>query len=113
MQAVACAHCGNNFSAGEQFCGQCGSPRSGAPIMQSKAASSLRMQETAGEVSLREKSPGAAERSTLELAAAAAPEADLFRDTATHISPPDLAGESLAALEAQMPELFTPYEAPR
>ncbi len=118
IQAAACAQCGNNFSAGEQFCGQCGSPRSGAPSMQSKVASLLRMQETHGEVSSREKSAGdrlsgAGERSTLEIAAAAAPDADLFRDTATHISPPDHAGESLAALEAQMPELFTPYEAPR
>ena len=118
MQAVACAQCGNNFSAGEQFCGQCGSPRSDAPSMQSKVASLLRMQETHGEVSSREKSAGdrlsgAGERSTLEIAAAAAPDADLFRDTATHISPPDHDGESLAALEAQMPELFTPYKAPR
>jgi GAF domain-containing protein len=116
MQAVACPQCGNNFSAGEQFCGQCGSPRSGAPSMQSKVASLLRMQDTHGEASSREKSSGERspeERSTLEIAAAAAPEADLFQDTPTHISPPDPAGESVAALEAQMPELFTPYETVR
>lgn len=92
-QPMACAHCGNTFSAGEQFCGQCGSPRSGAPSMQSKVASLLRMQEPA----------------RIEISAesdAEAPEAQLPPPTV----PSAPAAQSLATLEAQMPELFTPYE---
>ncbi|HEY1678455.1 MAG TPA: GAF domain-containing protein [Candidatus Sulfotelmatobacter sp.] len=91
-QAVACTHCGNTFSAGEQFCGQCGSPR-GAPSMQSKVASLLRMQEPA----------------KIEIAAEAAhatPVLELPPQTIPFAPP----AQSLATLEAQMPELFTPYE---
>jgi GAF domain-containing protein len=95
-QAHACAQCGNKFSAGEQFCGQCGSPRSGEPTMQSKVASLLRMQEP----------------SKIEIAAEAAsgePETELPW-TAVPPAVAAHADRSRATLEAQMQELFTPYE---
>lgn len=95
-QAVACAQCGNKLNTIEQFCGQCGSPRSGAPSMQSKVASLLRMQEPAWETP------------PTEIAASVAPEAPA---TESPHEPALPAGRSLAMLEAQMPELFTPYEA--
>ena len=95
-QSHACAQCGNKFSAGEQFCGQCGSPRSGAPSMQSKVASLPRMQEPSKIEIAAEAAPGAPRT---ELPWAAAPPAQ-----AAH------ADQSRATLEAQMPELFTPYE---
>ncbi|HZC24378.1 MAG TPA: GAF domain-containing protein, partial [Candidatus Binatia bacterium] len=44
-----CSRCGQMLLAGEQFCGQCGVPRSGdyePPSMQSKVASLWHMQET-------------------------------------------------------------------
>jgi len=44
---VLCRKCGNELEADEQFCGKCGSPRSGsyeAPTMQSKVASLMNLQ---------------------------------------------------------------------
>jgi len=44
-----CSRCGHLLLAGEQFCGKCGTPRSGdyePPTMQSKVASLWHMQET-------------------------------------------------------------------
>jgi hypothetical protein len=46
--AVACRKCGHDLLDDEQFCGKCGTPRSGdyePPSMQSKVASMLHMQE--------------------------------------------------------------------
>ena len=47
-ESYKCARCGHMLLAGEQFCGQCGTPRSGdyEPSMQSKVASLWHMQET-------------------------------------------------------------------
>jgi hypothetical protein len=45
----SCRKCGHKVAGGEQFCGQCGSPRSSdyePPTMQSKVASLWQMQET-------------------------------------------------------------------
>jgi len=47
----ACRKCGHHLVGEEQFCGKCGTPRSGdyeAPTMQSKVASLWHMQEAAG-----------------------------------------------------------------
>jgi GAF domain-containing protein len=48
--AVICGKCGHELMGDEQFCGECGLPRSGdygRPSMQSKVASMMQMQETA------------------------------------------------------------------
>jgi hypothetical protein len=47
--AYSCRKCGHKVAGGEQFCGQCGSPRTSdyePPTMQSKVASLWQMQET-------------------------------------------------------------------
>ena len=47
--AYSCRKCGHTVAGGEQFCGQCGSPRAAdyePPTMQSKVASLWQMQET-------------------------------------------------------------------
>lgn len=47
-ESYECSRCRHMLLAGEQFCGQCGTPRSGdyEPTMQSKVASLWHMQET-------------------------------------------------------------------
>ncbi|HEX3821767.1 MAG TPA: GAF domain-containing protein [Candidatus Sulfotelmatobacter sp.] len=93
-QAIACAQCGNKFSADEQFCGQCGSPRSGTANMQSKVASLLRMQETP----------------KIEIAAEAAPALEVPHETTAQNSSSAPTEESLAMLQTEIPDFFTPYE---
>ena len=77
-----CTQCGNQLVGGEQFCGQCGMPRSaeGASSMQSKVASSLRIleaqtDESPSQPSKREKLPEKAPQRMQEPAPEAVAEA--------------------------------------
>lgn len=103
-QAYGCAQCGNKLAAGEQFCGQCGAPRNGNPVMQNKAASAPRMQEAAKKETPAEAATPAIIRATAPAETASLPANPAHPTVATHHD------ESLASsLEAQMPELFAPY----
>jgi putative methionine-R-sulfoxide reductase with GAF domain len=93
---VACRKCGHELIADEQFCGQCGSPRSGnyeAPSMQSKVASMLSMQESA-----RKNANGSG-------ANGSSASHDRNKSEAGSFNSPS--GSSLAdAVENELPELF-------
>ncbi len=99
IATFACRKCGHQIVGEEQFCGNCGTPRSSeyeAPSMQSKVASLWQLQE-----SMKESG------------------ADLANDDPTlHKSVPSLgpaeSEPSLAdSLEEQMPELFTSVQLPK
>jgi len=91
--ADTCRRCGHNLVAGEQFCGNCGTPRSSdyeAPNLQSKVASLWHMQEA-------RKQDNAAETGDRKSPAGeAVPAMDLA----------DLEKSFADSLEEQMPELF-------
>jgi GAF domain-containing protein len=97
VSTVACRKCGHNLVGEEQFCGNCGTPRSSgyeAPSMQSKVASLWHMQEA-----LKKDKGGEIEEG---LAAEDEPftEADI-----AHLE------KSIAdSLQLQMPELFEAVE---
>lgn len=88
-----CRKCRHELMVEEQFCGQCGTPRSGEyepPSMQSKVASMLSMQEAARKIT--------GEPGTNGASAGVDSHADF------HASP---SGRSLAdAAESELPELF-------
>jgi GAF domain-containing protein/ribosomal protein L37E len=95
----ACRKCGHKLVGEEQFCGNCGTPRSSdyePPSMQSKVASLWHMQEA-----MKNSSPAEpAESRPLHL-----------ESRAKHDHAPG--GNSLAdSLEEQMPELFEAHEPP-
>ena len=103
--AVTCRKCGHQLMREEQFCGNCGSPRSSdrnaayeAPSMQSKVASLWQMQEA-----------------LKHAAAAAHPNGDLAQDLPNQrpssISDDILPEKPLAdSIEEEMPELFAAPE---
>ena len=91
-----CRKCGHEIVAGEQFCGQCGSPRSSdyePPSMQSKVASLWQMQE-----SQKKEDSIAAVNGDLKIGK--------WDENAGESLPEDLAH----SLEQQMPELFADSE---
>ncbi len=95
-QAYACAQCGNKLAAGEQFCGQCGTARSGS---QPGKAASPRMPEQPKKQTPLERPVAPFEPPAASLAASPSHAGDTAQNE-----------ESLAkSLEAQMPELFAPY----
>jgi GAF domain-containing protein len=96
--SLACGKCGHDLMGEEQFCGNCGMPRSGdyeAPSMQSKVASLLRMQEAkqTGKFAGAEKTEVAADESFDEMSSAA------------------LEKSLVESLQKQMPELFEAVDA--
>jgi putative methionine-R-sulfoxide reductase with GAF domain len=88
-----CRKCGHEIVGDEQFCGQCGSPRSSdyePPTMQSKVAALWQMQEAKKKDAI----------SGVRIV-------PVHEETPTPIEAAHLA-QSLAHLEKMMPELFTP-----
>jgi GAF domain-containing protein len=98
---VSCRKCGHTIVGEEQFCGNCGTPRSSdyeAPSMQSKVASLWHMQEA-----MRKTSP----------ADPAHDGAIPPKSRANLADPQEEEKSSLAdSIEEQMPELFEPAEMP-
>jgi hypothetical protein len=95
-----CRKCGHTLVGEEQFCGNCGTPRSSdyePPSMQSKVASLWHMQEA-----MKKNSPG-------EPAAGPAHHESESRESESRVSTGQVPSESSLAdsLERQMPELFT------
>jgi GAF domain-containing protein len=95
-----CRKCGHTLVGEEQFCGNCGTPRSSdyePPSMQSKVASLWHMQEA-----MKKNSPG-------EPAAGHAHHESESRESESRVSTGQVPSESSLAdsLERQMPELFT------
>jgi hypothetical protein len=91
----SCLRCGHPLVPEEQFCGQCGTPRSGdyeAPNMQSKVASMWQRQEAQRKVTGSESAKNSFEK-TAEKPNALQPESSLAN-----------------SLAQQVPELFTPFD---
>jgi ribosomal protein L37E len=99
--SVACRKCGHHLVGEEQFCGKCGTPRSGnyeAPSMQSKVATLWHMQEA-----MKNSEPGMATLAQNLHLPVPAPGASA-QASGAKILP---AEKSLAdSLEEQVPELF-------
>jgi GAF domain-containing protein/ribosomal protein L37E len=97
---VSCRKCGHTIVGEEQFCGNCGTPRSSeyeAPSMQSKVASLWHMQEA-----MKKTSP-----------ADPAHESAISPKSRANLGDPHEEKSSLAdSIEEQMPELFEPAEMP-
>ena len=95
---VSCRKCGHTIVGEEQFCGNCGTPRSSdyeAPSMQSKVASLWHMQEA-----MKKPSP-----------ADPAHESAIPPKSGANLGDPHEEKSSLAdSIEEQMPELFEPAE---
>ena len=95
---VPCHRCGHTIVGDEQFCGNCGTPRSSdyeAPSMQSKVASLWHMQEAMKKTS----------------AADPAHESAIPSKSGADLGDPHEEKSSLAdSIEEQMPELFEPAE---
>jgi hypothetical protein len=92
--AVVCRKCGNELVKEEQFCGKCGSPRSGdyePPSMQTKVAQLWQMQEA------KKNTDGAVPGNGASGAQRATTDFDPF--------PPD--GLSSDSLDSELPELFS------
>jgi putative methionine-R-sulfoxide reductase with GAF domain len=118
--AFVCRKCGHELVGEEQFCGQCGLPRSGdyQPSMQSKVASMLQMQELA-------KKNGAFPTPAVPIPGASGPGTSGFgvpgpmngasAGSASAADFSELSAERALAdsIEREMPDLFRLLEVPR
>ena len=103
---VVCRKCGHELLHEEQFCGKCGTPRSGdyePPSMQSKVASMWHMQEAL------KKLPGSAGNSASGNGAAGSGAAPLS-EPAPGFDDAEFQKMLSDSLEKEMPELFQPIE---
>jgi GAF domain-containing protein len=111
--AAACQKCGHRLVGEEQFCGNCGTPRSSdyePPSMQSKVASLWHMQEATQQV-MKKPAPAPAAKSE---SAHEEPPAHPYPVNPDPVSPDPVSFEkSLAdSLEKQVPDLLAAAELP-
>ncbi len=102
--AVACRKCGHQLVGEEQFCGNCGTPRSSdyePPTMQSKVASLWHMQEA-----MKKAAPAAAAPAPSAPAFPAKDESTHGEPTATHPDPVHLEIAPSASPEKRLPDLL-------